>query len=148
MPAPLDALITAGYNDGGVALSNLVLARNHLYSVGDAILANNWSQAKDELYYAADDFGTFGKYLLQDNVFYHGLRYDWKEALQWISDNWPDGVGVTMDDILNSMLSAEFDELQKFVGLVDAYRVAIWNAPFNADFYAALARGFIKWPQF
>lgn len=51
--------------------------------------------------------------------------------------------GVTMDAILSAMITADFDELQKFTGLVDAYRVALWNEPFNADFYAALARGFM-----
>jgi len=56
------------------------------------------------------------------------------------------GAGVSMDDILNAMLAAKFEELQKFIGIEDAYRVALWNAPFNADFYAALARGFQKWP--
>lgn len=55
------------------------------------------------------------------------------------------GGSVDMDSILNAMLAAKFDELQKFIGLVDAYRVALWNAPFNADFYAALARGFAQW---
>jgi hypothetical protein len=53
---------------------------------------------------------------------------------------------VDMDAIINAMLVAKFDQLQSFIGLVDAYRVALWNAPFNADFYAALARGFMKWP--
>ena len=53
---------------------------------------------------------------------------------------------ITMDDILNAMLSSSFDNLQQFIGIVDAYRVALWNAPFNADFYAALARGFQQWP--
>jgi hypothetical protein len=53
---------------------------------------------------------------------------------------------VDMDAILNAMLSASFGNLQQFIGLVDAYRVALWNAPFNVDFYAALARGFQKWP--
>lgn len=49
---------------------------------------------------------------------------------------------VTMDSILLAMLSAAPDELQKFIGLVDAFRVSLWNKPFNAEFYAALARGF------
>ena len=53
---------------------------------------------------------------------------------------------VDMDAIINAMLASKFDNLQKFIGLVDAYRVAIWNAPFNAEFYSALARGFQKWP--
>lgn len=54
-----------------------------------------------------------------------------------------DAAEVTMDAILTAMITADFDELQKFVGLSDAYRTAIWNQPFNAEFYAALARGFM-----
>lgn len=50
---------------------------------------------------------------------------------------------VDMDGILNAMLAAEFEELQKFIGIVDAYRMSLWNKPFNAEFYAALARGFM-----
>jgi len=47
-----------------------------------------------------------------------------------------------MDSILTAMITADFDQLRKFTGLADAYRVAVWNEPFNAEFYAALARGF------
>lgn len=67
-------------------------------------------------------------------------------ALEWIDTNWSADGEVNMDAILNAMLGADFTELQKFIGLVDAYRVAIWNAPFNAEFYGALARGFQTWP--
>jgi len=49
---------------------------------------------------------------------------------------------ITMDAILSAMITADFDELQQFIGIVDAYRVSLWNEPFNAEFYAALARGF------
>jgi len=52
------------------------------------------------------------------------------------------GAEVTMDTILSAMITADFDELQQFIGIVDAYRVSLWNEPFNAEFYAALARGF------
>lgn len=52
------------------------------------------------------------------------------------------GAAVTMDEILTAMLTAEYDQLQKFIGIEDAYRSAIWDQPFNAEFYAALARGF------
>ena len=53
---------------------------------------------------------------------------------------------VTMDGILSAMLGANPDQVEYFVGLVDAYRQSIWNRPFNKDFYAALARGFMQWP--
>ena len=66
------------------------------------------------------------------------------ECLYWASQE--GGNGIDMDTILSTMLSASFNQLQKFIGIEDAYRVAIWNAPFNANFYASLARGFQKWP--
>jgi len=56
------------------------------------------------------------------------------------------GGSLEMSDIINTMLRASFDELQSFIGIEDAYRIALWNAPFNAEFYSALARGFQKWP--
>jgi len=65
----------------------------------------------------------------------------------WMMKNTQESAGgISMDDILNEMLSASFNQLQKFIGIEDAYRVALWNAPFNAEFYSALARGFQKWP--
>jgi len=51
-----------------------------------------------------------------------------------------------MDTLLSTMLQAEPDQVQYFVGLVDAYRQSIWNQPFNEEFFAALARGFEQWP--
>ena len=146
MPAGLEALIDKGFIDSGKAFVSLTNARNHLYYVGDAIEAENWGGAKTQLYNAADDFGLVAKYLMQNDVFYEGLTKDWRDALYWINDNWPSDTEVTMDAILNAMFSASFNQLQKFIGIEDAYRVALWNAPFNAEFYASLARGFIKWP--
>jgi len=52
------------------------------------------------------------------------------------------GAEVDMDAILSAMVTADFYDLQMFIGIVDAYRVSLWNEPFNAEFYAALARGF------
>lgn len=57
--------------------------------------------------------------------------------------NWPTTGTLTMGDILTAMLLAKYDELTKFVGIEDAYRSAIWDQPFNSEFYAALARGFM-----
>lgn len=50
---------------------------------------------------------------------------------------------VDMDGILNAMLQADYEQLQMFIGIEDAFRSAIWNQPFNSEFYAALARGFM-----
>lgn len=51
-------------------------------------------------------------------------------------------VTIDMAAILNAMIAADFPDLQRFIGIVDAYRVALWGEPFNAEYYAALARGF------
>jgi len=52
---------------------------------------------------------------------------------------------LTMASLLTTMLSADPSEVLYFVGLVDAYRQSVWNRPFNQEFYAALARGFMEW---
>jgi len=146
MPAELLAFINAGWSDRAYAHSNLVNAANWLITAADAIGGQYWADARTALLTSSGYFSTFAKYLTKDDAFYHGMLYDWKEALLWINTNWPTGGGATMDDILNAMLGATFAQLQQFIGIEDAYRVALWNAPFNVDFYAALARGFQKWP--
>lgn len=52
------------------------------------------------------------------------------------------GDTLDMDAILNAMVSASYAQLTQFVGIEDAYRSAIWDQPFNSQFYAALANGF------
>jgi len=55
----------------------------------------------------------------------------------------PIGGEVTMESLLSIMAAATDSELMNFIGLVDAYRQSLWNKPFNAEYFAALARGFI-----
>ncbi len=55
------------------------------------------------------------------------------------------GGGIDMASILTAMLAATPEEIQSFIGIVDAFKVSIWNRPYNEDFYAALARGFAQW---
>lgn len=52
---------------------------------------------------------------------------------------------ITMAAILQVMLTATAAEIKYFVGIVDGYRQAIWNQPFDSEFFAALARGFEEW---
>ena len=52
---------------------------------------------------------------------------------------------VTMRAILDEMFSASNEELLQFIALVDAYRQSLWNKPFDAEYWAAVARGFEKW---
>jgi len=129
------------YTDLGTHLSN---ARDSLIAAGAALSIHNYGnagyfldKAGDHLGDASDDVFGAADGIIKWNI------YLW----EWVDANWPEDGDVDMDAILNAMLRADFSELQKFVGLVDAYRVAIWNAPFNSQFYAALARGFQMWPQ-
>ena len=55
------------------------------------------------------------------------------------------GGEVDMASILTALLAATPDEIAQFIGIVDAFRVSIWNRPYNEEFYAALARGFTQW---
>ncbi|NVM23978.1 MAG: hypothetical protein HWN68_19640 [Desulfobacterales bacterium] len=109
------------------------------------IKAENWEAAGDTLYEA----GTFA-YLFTEDILtrYTHQAYRITGALYWIDDNWPEEappVEVTMDAILSAMLKATNPQIQYFIGLVDAYRQSLWNRPFNREYFAALARGFMEW---
>jgi len=133
MPAALENLIDWGYTDGASAFTYLLNARNHLYYAGDNIAAENWADAKTELYNAADDFGLFGKYLLQDDVWYESLRRDWRDALYWINDNWPspiDPYKLTATKICEAWAKDNFQERALTIGFIDRMRQLIWDEPF------------------
>lgn len=146
MPDALKDLIDAGYNDGASAGTALLNARTHILNASIYVGQEDWSNAQIEFAAASDDFGYVFRYLIQDDMWYKGLRRDWRDALYWINDNWPiDGPAeVTMSAILSAMVTATGDELKYFIGLVDAYRSSLWEKPFNAEYFAALARGFMQ----
>lgn len=58
---------------------------------------------------------------------------------------WSEAGATDMDGIINAMLAAKSEEITKFIGLEQAFMAAIWNAPYNHEYYSALARGFRKW---
>ena len=145
MPEPLTGYIKAWRETYGYVWSPFYNLCNAFTSAQTQATAQNWNglatafgQMYNEMYDATYHF-QYGS---------PNLRTTLHNTMNWIDQNWGGGGAITMDDIINCMLTATFDQLQKFVGLVDAYRVATWNAPFNADFYAALARGFSTWPQY
>lgn len=120
----------------------------YLNSAGQYFMAayyqTDWAHAKSDIY-------SGGSQLINaSNMWPSGYTTNitglLKKMFTGIRTNWATGgAAATMDDILNAMLGATFAQLQQFIGIEDAYRVALWNAPFNADFYAALARGFVSW---
>jgi len=121
--SPLEAIFT----QAGAALIS-----------GDYVSAGGWLQNATASFYALK------------------MRLAWESssflretyvALWRLQYYWPEGNGeVTMDAILSAMVQADPDQLQYFIGIVDAYRQSIWNRPFNKEFFAALARGFEQWP--
>ena len=137
-----------GVAEGMTARLKLLSAASYLRNAGDHIQANEWPQANTDMHNAADSIGDAAFSAFYGGTMGMSFLKRWRSAFYWIDDNWPEAVEVNMDAILNAMLASDFDQLQKFIGIVDAYRVALWNAPFNVDFYAALARGFQIWPQY
>jgi len=116
-----------------------------LRQTGTQLKAGNLDAAGDTIYEA----GTYAiEFALSMTTRYTHLHYRIINALYWIDDNWPETappVELTMDALLSVMLKATNEQLQYFIGLVDAYRQSIWDKPFNQEYFAALARGFAEW---
>jgi len=68
--------------------------------------------------------------------------YSYEGPIWWYLENCVSGYTLTMDAMISVMLTATEDEYRYFIGVIDAFRVGLWNKPFNSEFYAALARGF------
>ena len=140
MPEPLTQYNLDLWIAFGPLASAMLNWRNIFYDLGNQIVAQNWAAAQQ----ACNKLGNDYVYIKQKLCDSGGIKGKVYAPLDWIDDNWPDGdAEVTMDAILSAMITADFAQLQTFVGLVDAYRVALWNEPFNAEYYAALARGFM-----
>lgn len=125
-------------------------------------LYNAYSTLEAQLYQAGasiktGDYQVGGAYLQTASTYFHTI----KMALAWETSSflqqtrkafvdirlyWPEGNGeVTLDAILSAMVKAQPEQIDYFIGLVDAYRQSLWNKPFNREYYAALARGFQLW---
>jgi len=142
MPEPFDTYRV----DIWVALNELSAGMNtwrgEFINLGAQIAANNWGAAQTSCNTLASIYSTSVRAKLCDSS---GFKGKLNTALTWINDNWSAGGSVTMDEILNEMLSASFEQLTAFMGITQAYKVAVWDAPFNEEYYAALARGFRVW---
>ena len=141
MPEPLTSYIIAQWAQWGVFRSDAMNWRNRFTYLGQQIAANNWSAAQTECNNLANEAADW----IDELYLSGGIKGKQYACLHWIDDNIGGGGGVDMDGILNALLSASFEQLQRVVGITDAYKVAIWDAPFNEEFYAALARGFKTW---
>jgi len=142
MPEPLTTYITLWHNAIASFKADFYNATNAIYDCHLQAEAHNWEGLANSLEVAANAMYDAAAHIATGvgSIYYHM----WS-SMTWIDLNWPSAPTVTMASIINAMLLAKFDELQKFIGIEDAYRCALWDAPFNTDFYAALARGFKKW---
>lgn len=136
--------VDAGVTYAQTARSFCSAAQTHLNNAGDHISANEWALANADIHNATASFGSMAAYLMRANWYTESFVAQIRESLYWVDDNWPSN-GVTMDAILTAMLSASNEQLTAWMGITDAYKCAVWDAPFNAEYYAALARGFKQW---
>ncbi len=144
MPIPLQTRInklSVQMNSYGL---DLFMAYQHANALGVHLnLEGNPTSSTDAYALANDLYYMFGHWQNSTDDIKDMLIW----CLQYINDNGfgGGGGGITMADILAEMLSASFEELRQFMGITQAYKVAVWDAPFNEEYYAALARGFKTW---
>ncbi|KKN04654.1 hypothetical protein LCGC14_1095220 [marine sediment metagenome] len=119
-----------------------------------------WGQAYDEMYDLYQDLATEGNPQSSQEAYslslkFNAIRAKWGggtstvpgrllQCLDYLNENIGGGE-VTMDSILTAMMTATPEQVTKFMGITQAYKVAVWESPFNEEFYAALARGFKIW---
>lgn len=139
MPAPLTGYINDWRGDYIGISGNLWSMGSYLINAATALKLEFFEQAAYNLD-AAGDSAHVASQLFSGGA--SNVYDDMYSAMHWIDGNM-DGGDVTMAAMLNAMLGASPYELTYFIGLVDAYRSAIWEKPFNAEFFAALARGFM-----
>lgn len=122
---------------------HLITMESKRVAMQTAFLDNNWRTA----FFRVNDWMSLlgwihenaldmGQSYWQYNQFWSSIYYAWKEN-PGIEE--PE---ITMDSILSVMVTATDTQLKNFIGLVDAYRQSLWNKDFDAEYFAALARGF------
>jgi len=126
------------YTKVAVGVGSAALARMY-YDYGDE------SKALDYLIDSVNSIASFMSYSLTYSCG-GATKFYLMRALKQLPDYTGEPSGLsTMGGLLSLMLSAEPSEILYFIGIVDAYRQSVWNQPFNQEFYAALARGFMQW---
>jgi len=131
----LDTQLLTHYNKLG-------LVQDEMYDLSVALTAEGNPNSGSEAYAMSIDQSS-----LQTS--WYGGSYTFKNrllvCLQYLMDRIDAMAGVSMDSILTAMMAASFEQLREFMGITQAYKSAVWDAPFNEEYYAALARGFKEW---
>ena len=142
----LSALRAQGTLDIGRAVQDLASVAAYLQNANVQCQYESWAGLGSALYQAGRDLYKAEEHLGYTYGGATSFKTAWDNALDLIDDNWPEGGGgVDMDQILTAMVSASFEQLTSFMGITQAYKTAVWDAPFNEEYYAALARGFKTW---
>jgi len=125
--------------------NNLVYAEFYLEQSRDYADAGSWKFAIYSVCNAVQELVNTHNYCLQMDV------ADWRSNhffssiyWAWIEGTADGGEEFTMDLLLSTMVGATPEQVMYFIGLADAYRQSIWNKPFNVEYFAALARGFME----
>jgi len=117
----------------GFYAADALNARNHLYTVGDNIAAENWDAAKDALYAAADDFGSAVGHLAGAPPWSYGCSYQLRDIFYWLEDNWPsagDDYELTAEKICLAWAANQFEDRALTIAFIDRMRQLIWDEPF------------------
>ena len=142
MPTELDDIIDLNWYVYNAAYGVGTTFGNVLSIVGEHLYNHDYEAAGTALLTLTNTFHSFREKALSR---YSSQSYRVLDALQWISDNWPEAADpyeLTMADIIYAMLTADAGQIEHFIGISDAYKQFMWNKPFNKEFFAAIARGF------
>lgn len=145
MPEPLTSYIFDLESKCLSIYGRMTYFRDEIQDLAGSLFTEGLPLSSMQASQMASDMSSWCAYWYSTTV---GVDSELMTCLYWIDNNWHlAGGDVDMDAILSAMVSADPNHVTYFIGLVDAYRTALWNQPFNADYYAALVQGFMdKWP--
>ncbi|MCJ7828828.1 MAG: hypothetical protein MUP81_03690 [Dehalococcoidia bacterium] len=114
-------------------------AFNHEMAITGHYNANQDHLAIQDIIYWCSDIRLAIRCLeIRDNAFSP------TNAIPYYLNNYVGG-GVTMLDILAVMSVATAEELKAFIAVTDAYRAALWDMPYDSEYYALFVRYFKSW---
>lgn len=111
---------------------------NYVVHNNAAWAAGTFAAFKPQVLYALADIAG----MVFSHLFGSVLTYDPMESMHYAATYFAWKEGGDMDGLIATMMTAEFSQIHQFVGISDAYRTALWDQPFDSQFYAELAASF------
>jgi hypothetical protein len=138
--AAFNTIIQAAHSQFVSAVEDLHFAASYLGIAGTDIGNQDWAAAKSDLTSAKNYLNNAANHFFIDtNSGFFKLR----QVHNYINDAWLDGFGML--ELIASMSKATPDELMTFICLEDAYRAALWDRPYNPEYFATMVRAFKSW---